>query len=307
MAKLKYSFFPGCVTPLRLNNYELATRNLAKTLGIELLEMEGAGCCGATVIKSLDYGSWLTIAARNICIAEEKGANILTLCPTCSGTLGTVNETLRQNAKLRNTVNKALRKVGKKFKGTLEIRHMVRALVEDVGLENVKSGVKMPFKGLRVVAHYGCHLVKPSEYVKFDDPEIPKSLDELINLTGAESVDYVGKEKCCGAPLMAVDEDLSRFIGREKLLNMKKAKADAIVTVCPFCHIMLNSNQQLIEETFGEKYEIPVLHYPQLLGLSMGLTPEQVGLQENGRNANSILKHLPTTKNFQPEKLVSKK
>ncbi len=158
---MKYAFFLGCLIPAREPNYENSVRKIAPELGIELVEMEGANCCAPFSIQSVDYTSWLALAARNLCIAEEMGLNILTLCNDCYESLLMTNTILKEDKETRKKVNEILADVGLEFKGKTDVKIFSDVLYEDVGLEKVKNAVKEPFNGLRVAVQPGCHLTKP--------------------------------------------------------------------------------------------------------------------------------------------------
>jgi heterodisulfide reductase subunit B len=285
---MKYVYFPGCVTPLRENAYELSARRVIEKLGIELIELKGANCCGF-FLDAIDHLSSSALAARNLCLADEIGCDMLTLCPTCSGHLTRVKIDLLENPKLRRNVNAALEKINKKFIGSSEVKHIIRVFLEDVGIDKIRSTVTNPLKQLKVAPHYGCHIMKPSDEIRFDSPENPKLLDSLVEATGVKCVNYMEKRLCCGAPVMGVDEKLSIEIVREKLKSIQNAEVDAIVTICPFCHTHFDLNQVRIEEDYGETYGIPVLHYTQLLGLAQGYDPDDLGLYENRVSVDDLL------------------
>lgn len=284
---MKYAFFAGCTTLARLEGYELSTRKVAETIGLELLDMPGSSCCGTTYLEAFDRKASMILAARNICIAEEMGYNIITICNGCTEVLTKANNVLKSDPKLRNEVNEELSKIGREFKGSVEVKHFVRALKEDVGLERIKVEIKRPFHGLKVGAHYGCHLLKPSDIMRFEDPESPKILDELVEVTGADSIPYLGKLECCGGPVMGVREKVTWNIGLEKVETLKKC-ADAMITVCPFCYLTYE-RCQLISEV---QPNLPIVHYPQLLGLALGLGYEELGIDKNKIDSSNLMKFL---------------
>ncbi len=285
---MRYAYFPGCVTPLRENAYELSARKVVERLGIEIIELEGANCCGF-FLDAIDHSSSAALAARNLCLAEEVECDLLTLCPTCSGHMTRVQTELQGDPAFRKSINGILREANRKFGGSSRAKHITRILIEDVGIEKIKSTVTKPLGELKVAAHYGCHITKPSNEIRFDSPEKPELLDSLIEATGVESVDYLEKRQCCGAPIMGVDVELSLEIVRKKLQSIQRSGADTIVTICPFCHTHFDLNQTQIEEDYGETYRIPVLHYTQLLGLAQGYEPDALGLYENRVSADGLL------------------
>lgn len=285
---MKYIYFPGCVIPQRENAYELSARKVCEKLGIELIELKEANCCGF-FLDAVDHLSSTILAAKNLSLADEIGCDLFTLCPACFGHLTRVRTELLNNQNLKNSVNKALSEINKQFQGSSEVTHISKVLVKEIGIKKLKETVTKPLEQLKVAPHYGCHILKPSDELQFDSPENPKLLDSLIEATGAKCINYMEKRLCCGAPIMGADDNLSLQIVREKLKGIQKVEADLIVTVCPFCHTHFDLNQPRVEETFSEKYQIPVLHYTQLLGLAQGFTADELGIYENRVPADNIL------------------
>ncbi|MDI6821943.1 MAG: CoB--CoM heterodisulfide reductase iron-sulfur subunit B family protein [Actinomycetota bacterium] len=184
-------------------------------------------------------------------------------------------------------------KIKRKYRDSVEVKHFARILYEDIGIEQIKSSVKKNLKSIKFAPHYGCHYLKPSEiYGNFDDPENPKSLDELIKVTGAEVIDYEDKKLCCGGAILGVDEDISLTMAKKKLDHVSDRGADAISLICPFCSIMYDDNQRKIESQFGVSYNLPVLYYPQVLGLALGFDSNELGLQMNRVKATEIINKL---------------
>jgi len=288
MARQKYLIFLGCAIPYRVSAYEISARKVADKLGIELQEMPEYNCCGLP-IDPINHDFMLTLAARNLCVAELQGLDIMTLCPGCGGTLRKVNKMLKEDKSLKELVNGHLRAMGLEFKGTIEVRHLVQVLAEEVGFERIKESIQKPLDSLRVAEHNGCHVLRPIKYTGFDDPENPTMLKKLIEATGAECLDYMDETECCGAPIIGVNESIPLQLAKDKLRHIKEVGAQAIVTVCPFCHMMFDTNQHRIERMLNESFGLPVLHYPQLLGLAMGFTPEEVALKELRVDASELI------------------
>lgn len=277
---MKYALFLGC-TLARARHYEMAVSKVAERLGIELVYLDDFACCGYPM-KSIDFLSAASLAARNLAAAEAADLSIMTLCSACTATLTECNKELEHNNDLRDQVNEKLAAVGVEYKGSVTVKHFARILYEDIGLDRLRDEVKRDLSDFRVACHYGCHYLKPSEiYDGFDDHEFPRSLDDLVNAIGAKAVDYQNKMRCCGGSVLAVDEELCLSITQRKLDDIKAAGANCITLVCPFCSIMYDDNQRKIESTFDANYGLPVLFYPQILGLAMGLDPRELGLNMN--------------------------
>jgi heterodisulfide reductase subunit B len=269
--------------PNRYPGIELAMRNIAPLLDIELRDMEGASCCPAPgVFKSFDKTTWLALAARNLVIAESMNCDILTLCSGCYGTLKEANEILKADPDQREKANQVLKDFGKEFHGTIQVKHIAEILALDYGPEKLRSMVKKPLP-LKAAVHYGCHLLRPTKYREIKSPERPKFLDDMVEALGAKSIPYRDKNMCCGAGggLRTASLDVSLDMTREKLQNIREAGADLIVTPCGFCVFQFDRGQIEIRDKLGVQFNIPVLHYVQFLGLALGLPPEKVGLANN--------------------------
>ena len=290
---MKYALFLGCTIPVRSQNYEISARSVAKKLGMDLIDLDDFSCCGFPV-KSTSTETALSIAARNLAIAAEKKLEICTLCNACTGVLTEANVHLSENKELRDKINEELKRYDKEFKKGVKIRHYDRILYEDIGLEKIKKSITKDLKDLRVSVHYGCHYLRPKDiYDGFDDPENPKTLDELIVATGTNLIDYKDKLDCCGGAILAVQEQTALKMAKNKLDNVSANKVDALITQCPFCSIMYEDNRNKIEAAFNADYGgMPVLYYTQLLGLGLGLDKKELGFRLNKIKPNALLEKL---------------
>jgi heterodisulfide reductase subunit B len=276
------SLFPGCLIPNRYPGIEKATHLVLDRLGIKWSELVGAACCPAPgVYRSFDRITWLTLASRNLVLAEEKDTDVLTICNGCFSSLMDANNILKSDCDLRNEVNVHLKKIKKKFKGTIEVRHIIEYLYRDIGARNLGKEIEKPLE-IKAAVHYGCHLLKPTKDRKLGTAECPVFFDELVEATGATSVKYEGKTSCCGAGggVRSAMLETSFKMTEYKLDRMKKAGVDCIIDACPFCHLQYDAGQVELAKA-GKNYGFPVLHYSQLLGLALGYTPEDVGLHLN--------------------------
>ena len=278
---MEIAYFLGCIMPNRYPGIEKATRILFDELDIELKDMEGASCCPAPgVFGSFDEETWATIAARNLILAEDMGADIMTECNGCFGSLFEANHMLKDDEEKRAKINKNLAEIGKEFKGTTNVKHLAQILRDDVGYEKLASLIEKPLD-LNVAVHYGCHFLKPTDEIGIEDQaENPAILDDLVEITGAKSIDYKDKMMCCGAGggVRSRDLDVTASYTKEKLDHMSEAGVDAIVNVCPFCHMQFDQGQLEVNERYGTDFAIPVFHLAQLYGLAMGLSAEELTL-----------------------------
>lgn len=288
----KYAIFLGCTIPARQPNYELSARKSLEKLGVELVDLDDMTCCCPPPIQSINLESSQAIAAYNICLAEEAGLDIVALCNGCFESLAMVNTALKKDNNLKANINEVLAKVGKEFKGTIEIKHFIQVIMDDIGLEKIKEKIVKPLSNLRVAPFYGCHSLRPSNLLQLDDPERPQIFEKLIVALGAESVDYKNKLKCCGGLLRGISDETALTLAREKLVNTTKAGADCISTLCPFCFVALDIGQLQVKSNFNEVYDIPILHYSELIALALGVDPEELALRSHKIKADRIIQKI---------------
>ena len=287
----EYVLFLGCTVPVRALNYEISARKVAERLEVRLHDVPEFSCCGYPV-KSLDHYAYLLMAARNLSLAEERGLPLCTLCSACCGALAEANHELQEDETLRTRINEDLVKtLGRKYDGHVRVTHFIRVLQQEVGERKIAAEVQADLSALHLAPHYGCHITKPTTvYGRLEDPEDPRSLDQLIETTGAHSIAYENKLQCCGGAVLAFDEGVALSMARSKLDHVRSRQADAIVLACPFCNIMYEANQKKIEKIAQTEYKLPILFYPQVLGLAMGMEPEELGIKMNRIKPTDLLK-----------------
>jgi succinate dehydrogenase / fumarate reductase, cytochrome b subunit len=291
---MKVAYYPGCVAQESGKELDMATRAVAPRLGIEIVEFPSFSCCGSGFIDESNYALNTALNARNLAIAEKAGLSvIMTVCSTCQGMLKLAKWNLGSNPTLRARTDAVLSQIGMKYKGTTTPKHMLQILVEDLGgADRLKPLVKRPLKGLKVGAFYGCHLLRPHDKQGFDDPEDPHSFEDVIRALGAEPVDYRGRVMCCGFPIQFVKPATAERIAGKQILDAKRHGADALATPCPLCHISLDTYQKEAGREVGADLDMPIFHFPQLIGLALGLDPTTLGLQRHLVNTKSALEKL---------------
>jgi heterodisulfide reductase subunit B len=270
---------------------EAAIRKTLPKLGIEIVDLPGFTCCPDPIyFKSYDKTAWLAVAARNLAIAEEAGLNLFTICSGCTATLSETYQQLNTNKNLRDEINKRLARVGKQYKGTSTIRHVVTVIRDEVGLQTIAASVVRPLEGLKVAIHYGCHLLKPSHIMKVDDPDDPRILDDMVAALGATPVRHDEWILCCGKACQ--DETAPSRMMYDLLKSVATVDADVLGVVCPSCFNEFDLGQvKLAREYDDESLKTPAVYYFQLLGLAQGLTLEEVGLHRHKVKAPALEKY----------------
>jgi len=291
--RLRYAFYPGCVSRGACRELSAATTLITAELGIELVELTEATCCGAGTFKEDSELLQDTLNARTIALAEARGLPLMTQCSTCQGVLGRVNEKLRASDEAyRSRINRLLAEGGHHYGGTVEVRHLLWILVQDYGLDRLASRVRRPLTGLRCASFYGCYLLRGQTTGRVDDPVQPTSLERLFATLGAEPVDYEGRTKCCGFPLSSYDTKTAFAMAGRRLAEATAAEADCLVTPCPLCHLNLDARQPEVERALGRRFGLPVLHMSQLVGLALGIAPSRLGLSQHIVSTRPVLAKL---------------
>ena len=294
---LKYAYYPGCVAQGACRELSLSTKALAEALGIELIELKKAACCGSGTYKEDSQLLEDTVNARNIALAESLNLPLLTHCSTCQGVIGHVDERLKEaknnDPAYLETVNGFLKKEHcSPYKGSTEVKHLLWALVGDYGLDRLADQVRYKLSGLKCAGFYGCYLLRTQDKLPYDNPFQPESLENVFRAVGATPIYYRGRTQCCGWPLSSYAKEESFKMAGPHIRAAIEAGADCIVTPCPLCHLNLDSRQPEVEKVMGEKLGLPILHLPQLVALSLGIKPEKLGLSRHVVSTKSVLEKL---------------
>lgn len=286
-----FAVFWGCTIQARFPFLERSTRLVLEGFGLPYRDIDGFTCCPEkSLVNNIDHGLWELTAARNIALAEKNGLNLVSPCTGCVSNLATVKGSLSHDVAKKSKINAMLKEVDLEFEGNLAMHHLVPFFYDEVGLNVIKNKIKKPFCDMRIALHYGCHMVRPSHALKNDDPLEPVKFDHLIQAMGCESIQYRTKMTCCGQGLDRVDQhENALHMARLKLRELTAIEVDAMVLCCPACFLQFDNNQALMASN-GEKYEIPVLYLSEMLGLSMGYKPEELGLANHRVDVSPFLK-----------------
>ncbi len=290
---MEFALFLGCTIPARLNQYESSSRAVLEKLGVGLVDIREFNCCGYP-LRNIDFKVFLLSSARNLALAEKKNLNVMTLCKCCYGSLKKADFLMKENAFLKKEVNTILEKEGLKYEGRSEVKHLLSVLHKDISIEAIKGKMATTFKGVKIATHYGCHALRPSQVVGFDNPIAPSLFDQLVEATGAESIEWQMKLECCGAPLWGINDRLSMDLTLKKLTDGKKSGADYVCAACPYCHIQFDKVQKMILSQRNVNHPLPSILYTQLLGLSMGIDRKAIGLEMNEIPVSGIEELLKT-------------
>jgi heterodisulfide reductase subunit B len=283
---MTYLYYPGCSLEGTSVEYDISTKILMESLDVKLEEIEDWNCCGATAAESSSHLLSYALPARNLALAEKMNSSnqILVPCSACYLNLKKTEELIKTDKIMLEKINSVLAEEDLVLKGGVVVRHLLDVLSTDIDIRKIKDASQNRLSGLTAAAYYGCQCLRP--FSSFDDPEYPHSMDALIRATGAGLFDWDMGAQCCGASNTSTKPEAGlALVGR----ILKSARgADAILTVCPMCQMNLESSQKKISQKEGIDLNIPVLFLPQFLGLAMGKTPEELGLNLNLSNIRPL-------------------
>jgi heterodisulfide reductase subunit B len=283
---MKYAFFPGCSLESTGWDFNRSTRAICGALGIELVEIPDWVCCGSTPAHTTNASLSVALPVMNLQKAKEMGLPVLTACASCYARLRTANHVVRSDQEERSRVERI---TGKPYDGGVEVRHLLDVLVNDLGLEAIRAKVVRPLNGMRVACYYGCLLTRPPEIVAFDDTEHPVCMDDLLAAIGAKPVEWPYKTECCGGALSITRSEIVNRLGFRLLSMARQAGAECLAVACPLCESNLDLRQADAVKSHGAIPDTPVLYITQLLGLALGLSGADVGLDALIVSAASLM------------------
>jgi len=274
---MKYAYFPGCSADSTARDMHTSTLAVAKKLGIELIEPKGWICCGATSAHQTDRILAATLPAASLLLVRDMNMDMVVNCAACYNRMKTTNHDIRSDPALRERVHES---IGRDYDGSVRVRHFIEVLLEDIGLEIISNRLKKSLNELKITCYYGCLMVRPPEIMQFDEPENPSSLERLVTAMGGESLDWSHKVECCGGGLSLTRTDVVVKLSNSVLDMAQAAGAQCVAVTCPMCQSNLDLRQKDIEKETGRRYDMPILYITQLLGLCLGISQKELGINK---------------------------
>jgi heterodisulfide reductase subunit B len=282
-----YAYFPGCTQKGTATEYEMSSRTVSQALGIELVDIEDWSCCGSTPAHTVDHLLYGALAARNLALAEKlKLHTVVTPCPSCLVAFKNALA-LAQNDKMLKELNEL---IDIPFTGEIQAKSLLQIIFEEIGVDTLKEKIKKPLTGIKLAPYYGCILTRPPQRAQFDDPENPISMDRILEAIGSEVPEFPFKTECCGAAFGLPKRDLVLILSAKIIDMAQEIGVDAIVVACPLCHQNLDLRQGQINALRGNPVELPILYFTQVIGLAVGFSPKEMGLNKHSVRVDRLLK-----------------
>jgi heterodisulfide reductase subunit B2 len=292
----RYAYYPGCSLLSSAKEYDRSVRAVFAHLGIDLVDLEDWSCCGAVHADFHNADAAVLLSARSLAIAEAQGLDrLIAPCSGCYRNLRRAGKKVAASKEARSMVNEHLASTNSsgrdlQYRTDVEVLHPLYVLLEEFGLDQVAEAVARPLEGLRVASYYGCMLTRPKDV--FDSAERPVGMDALVEVLGAETVDYPMKAKCCGGAMAISHSDVTARLTGNVLISAQDAGADVVTLACPMCHTALDAYQTKAERALGQALDLPVLYFTQLMGLAFGLNPASLGVERHMVSPVSVLRQV---------------
>jgi len=291
---MKYAYYPGCSAESTARDMHQSTLAVAGALGIEMIEPKGWTCCGATAGHQTDRVLAASLPAANLIKIKDMGLDCVVNCAACYNRMKVANHEISQKSNIRSKVTEA---IGRDYDGKVKIKHFIEVLLDDIGLEKIRTAIRNPLNGLKVACYYGCLLVRPPKVVNFDDSENPKSLDKLVRAAGGQAIDWPYKVECCGGGLSLSRTDVVVNLTDSILGMAQSSGANCIAVSCPMCQVNLDLRQQDVKKQTGNNYQMPIVYITQLLGLGLGISSKKLGFDKLMVTASSVLEKVKGSSN----------
>jgi heterodisulfide reductase subunit B len=297
----KVAYYPGCALEGTGHSYNRSTKAVGKELGLELEEVKNWNCCGAMEVKNIDPKIQTYLSSRVMSIAaNEMGHDtVMAPCNGCYHNLKKAEYDLENDKESVEVVNRLSTKAGHETyeAGQVETIHALDWIKDSLGEEGIRARVKNSLKDLKIANYYGCMYTRPRHIFPEKDKgegsestSKPHFMDDLLAAAGARNVDFPLKTACCGGAHTLSDSDTSTKLVMNLIRAAEVSGAEVIATECPTCHSGLEMHQIRAEKKYGEKSNVKIIYFTQLLGLALGLSPKQVGIHENVSDSMGFLK-----------------
>lgn len=290
-----YMYFPGCSLKGTGRAYEESLLTLFQLLDLKLHELEDWNCCGATSYMSIDEDSAFALSARNLALAQKSGNNqLIAPCAACYLVLKKTQDYVQRYPEIREHVTASLKATNLPMATSVRTRHPLEVLCNDVGLDRIRAKVVRKWQGGPVACYYGCQAVRP--YYEVDKPVDPTRMEALLKAAGIPTVNWALKTKCCGGSLTGTIHTVGIRLNAILLKEAARKGATSLVTLCPLCQFNLDAYQSEIRKQVGQKLDLPIFYFTQLLGWALGGDPRALGIQRSISGTASVKKWFTASK-----------
>ena len=291
-----YLFYPGCSMESSARAYYDSLMAICKPLGLDLDEIHDWNCCGATEYVGISLVPAYALISRNLALAAKQANGnhtVVAPCSACYLNLAKADYYMQERPVLGEKVNQALAAGGLHYTpGSLDVRHLLDVIINDIGLDVVRSKVVRPLKGLRVAPYLGCMVPRPDYQKHWSDHEHPNELDRLLKALGAEVIDFPLKTHCCGGHMTQIGPTTAFELIRRLISSADQYHADVMATLCPMCQMNLDAYQGETNRHFHTNYNMPILFFTQLMGIAFGIEPEHLGFGKELVSARTAMSRI---------------
>jgi heterodisulfide reductase subunit B len=258
---MKVTYYPGCSLEGTAADYAVSIAAMAAFLDVGLVELLDWNCCGASSAHSLNHQLALSLAARNLALAEKAGRDLVAPCALCFNRLKVAEKTLQ---------GPQGQELGFSYQGTIKIWDLLDYFTQEHFLKKLAEKLAKPLANLQAVGYYGCLAARPPGVTDKADYENPQNLERLLCALGASPIDWSFKTDCCGAGLALPRPDLVDTLVRRLYERALTAGAECFVVSCQMCQANLDLSQERISRGGGKDYYLPVFYFTELMGLAVG-------------------------------------
>jgi heterodisulfide reductase subunit B len=280
---MEFTYYPGCSLESTACEYNDSVLAVFNSLGVGLHELEDWNCCGASSAHCVSRELSLALPARNLSLAQHAGRDVVMPCAACFNRHKTADHAMRTDPEQRKYLEKV---VSFEFTGSVAVRPLLDVIGNQIGLEQLKSKVTRPLKGLKAVGYYGCLLVRPPEVTQFENPDNPILMNQILEAIGAEARLWSYATECCGGGLSLTKSKVAARLVSRLAEHAREAGAQAIVTSCPLCQVNLEMRQT------GASPKMPIFYFTELIGLSFGLNQAKKWWSKHLINPRPLLENI---------------
>jgi heterodisulfide reductase subunit B len=282
------SYYPGCSLHATGIEYHMSTKAIAEKLDLNLVEPEGWVCCGTSPAHNTNHYRAIKLPMQTLALAQELRHSYMTMpCAACFSRFRIAMHEVQNDPELRQRIADD---IGFEYTGGIKVDSLLTTITDRVGYEAAAHPVVKPLEGLKVVSYYGCLLTRPPDVTGEEHYEYPMNMDRLMEMLGAEAIDWSYKTDCCGGSLSLSTLDIALDLSHKILENAIEVGADLIATACPLCHGNLDLRQSQINEEFGGEFDIPIVYFSQLMGVAYGIDAKTLGMDKHSSDAIGLLR-----------------